>query len=195
MTATRCRIVASDPNAHLFEVSCTVTDPDRDGQAFRLPAWSPGSYLIREFARNLVAVRAECVGIEHHLRPAANATDMGGKPASNPAPQVWLGASFTPGPDLPPPARVPRRPGGERRPRRRGHDKRGWRLSRFCGSAGAPVQSSRRWRVDRDPRFSARRADALFGRARGYGKRYMLARLNDRAPPEAAARRAAWLGT
>ena len=100
MTATRYRIVTSDPKAQLFEVSCTVTDPDRDGQAFRLPAWSPGSYLIRQFARNLVAVRAECVGIEHHLRPAANATDMGGKPASNPAPQVWLGASFTPGPDL-----------------------------------------------------------------------------------------------
>jgi len=55
MTATRYRIVASDPNAHLFEVSCTVADPDPDGQAFRLPAWSPGSYLIREYARNFVS--------------------------------------------------------------------------------------------------------------------------------------------
>ena len=62
MTATRYRIAASDPTAHLFEVSCTVADPDPHGQAFRLPAWSPGSYLIREFARNFVSVRAECAG-------------------------------------------------------------------------------------------------------------------------------------
>ena len=32
------------------------------GQAFRLPAWTPGSYLIREFARHFVDVRAECAG-------------------------------------------------------------------------------------------------------------------------------------
>ena len=63
MTPTRYRIVASDPNAHLLEVSCTVADPDPGGQAFRLPAWSPGSYLIREFARHFVSVRAECEGI------------------------------------------------------------------------------------------------------------------------------------
>ena len=62
MTPTRYRIVASDPNAHLFEVRCTVADPDPAGQAFRLPAWSPGSYLIREFARHFVSVRAECDG-------------------------------------------------------------------------------------------------------------------------------------
>ena len=62
MTPTRYRIVASDPNAHLFEVRCTVADSDPAGQAFRLPAWSPGSYLIREFARHFVSVRAECDG-------------------------------------------------------------------------------------------------------------------------------------
>jgi predicted metalloprotease with PDZ domain len=62
MTPTRYRIVPSDPNAHLFEVRCTVADPDPAGQAFRLPAWSPGSYLIREFARHFVSVRAECDG-------------------------------------------------------------------------------------------------------------------------------------
>jgi predicted metalloprotease with PDZ domain len=62
MTPTRYRIVPSDPNAHLFEVSCTVADPDPGGQVFRLPAWSPGSYLIHEFARNFVSMRAECAG-------------------------------------------------------------------------------------------------------------------------------------
>ena len=71
MTPTRYRIVPSDPNAHLFEVSCTVPDPDPGGQAFRLPAWSPGSYLIREFARHFVSVRAECAGAPVTVRKTA----------------------------------------------------------------------------------------------------------------------------
>jgi predicted metalloprotease with PDZ domain len=59
---TRYRIVALDVRAHLFEVACTIDDPDRDGQRFRLPAWIPGSYLIREFARHFVDVRGSCDG-------------------------------------------------------------------------------------------------------------------------------------
>ena len=62
MGATRYRIIPLDPHAHLFEVRCTVADPDRGGQRFRLPTWIPGSYLIREFARHFVKVRAESGG-------------------------------------------------------------------------------------------------------------------------------------
>src|SRR5260221_10444990 len=58
MNPVRYRISASNPHAHLYEVACTVTDPDPNGQVFRLPAWIPGSYLIREFARHFVAVSA-----------------------------------------------------------------------------------------------------------------------------------------
>jgi predicted metalloprotease with PDZ domain len=58
----RYRVVVRDPHAHLFEVSCTVADPDPAGQRFRLPSWIPGSYLIREFARQFVRVRAEANG-------------------------------------------------------------------------------------------------------------------------------------
>ena len=54
----RYRILPLDPHAHLFEVSCTVASPAPEGQAFRLPAWVPGSYLIREFARHFVQVAA-----------------------------------------------------------------------------------------------------------------------------------------
>ena len=62
--ATRYRISPLDRHAHTFEVRCTVEDPDPDGQRFRLPAWIPGSYLIREFARHFVSVRAESSGTE-----------------------------------------------------------------------------------------------------------------------------------
>ena len=62
MTATHYQIRPLDPNAHLFEVRCTVEAPAPSGQRFRLPTWTPGSYLIREFARQLVDVRAEAAG-------------------------------------------------------------------------------------------------------------------------------------
>lgn len=52
-------IVPRAPEAHLFEVTCTLADPDPEGQHFALPAWIPGSYMIRDFARHVVAIRAE----------------------------------------------------------------------------------------------------------------------------------------
>src|SRR5512141_1967489 len=62
MQATHYQVAALDPNAHLFEVRCTIDDPDPQGQRFRLPTWIPGSYLIREYARHFVTVRAESAG-------------------------------------------------------------------------------------------------------------------------------------
>src|SRR5690242_2998995 len=60
MSPTRYRISPLDPNAHLFDVSVTVADPAPAGHKFTLPTWVPGSYLIREFARHFVQVRAQC---------------------------------------------------------------------------------------------------------------------------------------
>ena len=55
-------IIPSHPAAHLFQVTCTVSDPDPAGQQFSLPAWIPGSYMIREFARNIVQLHAVAAG-------------------------------------------------------------------------------------------------------------------------------------
>ncbi len=54
----RYAIRAADCAAHLFYVICRVERPDPDGQLFMLPAWIPGSYMIREFARNIVRISA-----------------------------------------------------------------------------------------------------------------------------------------
>ena len=62
MTAIDYTIRPSNPAAHLFAVSCTVRDPDPAGQRFALPAWIPGSYLIRDFARHIVAIDAQADG-------------------------------------------------------------------------------------------------------------------------------------
>ena len=59
---TRYRIAPLDVHAHLFDVRCTIDDPAPDGQRFVLPVWIPGSYLVREFARHFVEVRAEAAG-------------------------------------------------------------------------------------------------------------------------------------
>ncbi|VWB79516.1 peptidase M61 domain-containing protein [Burkholderia aenigmatica] len=54
----RYSIAPKDLAAHLFEVTVTVADPDPEGQRFSLPVWIPGSYLVREFARNIVTLGA-----------------------------------------------------------------------------------------------------------------------------------------
>ena len=48
--------------AHLFEVTLTIASPDPDGQVLALPAWIPGSYMIRDYARHVVSIRAEAGG-------------------------------------------------------------------------------------------------------------------------------------
>jgi len=54
----RYRITPVDPNAHLFEVALAIAHPDPRGQRLAMPAWTPGSYMIREFARNVVSIEA-----------------------------------------------------------------------------------------------------------------------------------------
>ena len=51
-----------NPAAHNYEVTVTVAEPDPAGQAFFIPAWVPGSYLVRDFARHVIEIRAESAG-------------------------------------------------------------------------------------------------------------------------------------
>src|ERR1700741_2707016 len=51
-------IVPKDLAGHVFQVTLQVAVPDPAGQRFMLPAWIPGSYMVREFARNIVTLRA-----------------------------------------------------------------------------------------------------------------------------------------
>src|SRR5262245_47700735 len=56
------RVRPSDPGAHRFDVVLTVPAPAAAGQRFTLPAWIPGSYLIRDFARNVLEIEAHAGG-------------------------------------------------------------------------------------------------------------------------------------
>ncbi|HTD06991.1 M61 family metallopeptidase [Undibacterium sp.] len=55
-------IIPRDLAGHLFQVTLQVAAPDPEGQCFALPAWIPGSYMVREFARHIVSIRAHCDG-------------------------------------------------------------------------------------------------------------------------------------
>lgn len=57
------KIVPLAPEAHLFQVQMTIQNPDPSGQVISLPAWIPGSYMIRDFARNIIALHAEAGGV------------------------------------------------------------------------------------------------------------------------------------
>jgi predicted metalloprotease with PDZ domain len=79
--AVQYTIVPIDLAGHLFNVTVTVASPAPEGQEFALPAWIPGSYMIREFARNIVRIRAESGGaavalskLDKHTWRAAQAT-------------------------------------------------------------------------------------------------------------------------
>lgn len=50
------------PQAHLFQIELTVPRPTPNGQLLTLPAWIPGSYMIRDFAKNIVKLDATCGG-------------------------------------------------------------------------------------------------------------------------------------
>lgn len=51
-------ICPANPQTHLFKVSLTITDPNPAGETVYLPVWTPGSYLVREFARLVYRVAA-----------------------------------------------------------------------------------------------------------------------------------------
>lgn len=61
-TAHQYSIRPKDLGAHLYEVQLTVAAPNPAGQVFAIPNWIPGSYMIRDYAKHVVAIRAESDG-------------------------------------------------------------------------------------------------------------------------------------
>lgn len=48
----------SDADAHLIDMHISMSAPDSSGQVLSLPNWIPGSYMIRDFSRNIVSISA-----------------------------------------------------------------------------------------------------------------------------------------
>jgi predicted metalloprotease with PDZ domain len=60
-SVTTYRLRIADPNGHHFEIVCDIDNPQTE-QRLSMPSWIPGSYLLREFARHVVEVKAESNG-------------------------------------------------------------------------------------------------------------------------------------
>jgi predicted metalloprotease with PDZ domain len=58
MTAIHYTVEAADLHAHQFRVTLTVAQPAAQ-QTVSLPVWIPGSYLVREFSKNLQNLSAK----------------------------------------------------------------------------------------------------------------------------------------
>ncbi|MCV2359808.1 PDZ domain-containing protein [Paucibacter sp. TC2R-5] len=61
MSAVRYLVELADPKTHVYSVTLTLDAPAAL-QRFSLPAWIPGSYLLREFARHLSGLTATQAG-------------------------------------------------------------------------------------------------------------------------------------
>ena len=46
------------PHTHIFNVSIEVDGHDGNQIDFKMPVWTPGSYLVREFAKNVITASA-----------------------------------------------------------------------------------------------------------------------------------------
>ncbi len=55
-------VVPHDLGGHRLRITLTIAEPDSKGQALSLPAWIPGSYLIRDFARQVETIEAHAGG-------------------------------------------------------------------------------------------------------------------------------------
>ena len=66
-------VEAADLHAHLFRITLTIAQPEVQQQV-SLPVWIPGSYLIREFSKNLQRLTARQQGrnVGVHQRDKAN---------------------------------------------------------------------------------------------------------------------------
>ena len=63
MAGPHYRIELADPAAHRYRVTLTLPSPAAE-QAFSLPVWIPGSYMVREFSKHLSALKAQQGGRE-----------------------------------------------------------------------------------------------------------------------------------
>jgi len=55
-------VLPARPEAHVFRITCRIAEPDPLGQRLSLPAWIPGSYMIRDFAKNVIRLFATAEG-------------------------------------------------------------------------------------------------------------------------------------
>jgi predicted metalloprotease with PDZ domain len=58
LPAIQYTVWPADLNSHHFHVKLHIANPDSNGQILQMPAWIPGSYLIRDFSKQIESIEA-----------------------------------------------------------------------------------------------------------------------------------------
>ena len=58
LPAIQYSVWPADLHGHRFAVKLRITNPDPNGQVLEMPAWIPGSYLIRDFSKQIESIEA-----------------------------------------------------------------------------------------------------------------------------------------
>jgi predicted metalloprotease with PDZ domain len=61
LPAIQYTVWPADLYGHRYRVKLHITNPDPAGQVLQLPAWIPGSYLIRDFSKHIESIEAFAV--------------------------------------------------------------------------------------------------------------------------------------
>jgi predicted metalloprotease with PDZ domain len=62
LPAIQYTIWPADLQGHRYRVKLHIAKPNPDGQILQMPAWIPGSYLIRDFSKHIEEIEAYSVG-------------------------------------------------------------------------------------------------------------------------------------
>jgi len=62
LPAIQYTVLPADLYGHRFHVKLHIANPDPAGQLLQMPAWIPGSYLIRDFSKQIEAIDAHSIG-------------------------------------------------------------------------------------------------------------------------------------
>ncbi len=58
LPAIQYTVWPEDLHGHRFRIKLHIANPDPDGQVLQMPAWIPGSYLIRDFSKQIESIEA-----------------------------------------------------------------------------------------------------------------------------------------
>ena len=67
LPAIQYTVWPADLHGHRYQVKVQIAKPDPDGQVLQMPAWIPGSYLIRDFSKQIESIEAYSVGSKKKL--------------------------------------------------------------------------------------------------------------------------------
>ena len=62
LPAIQYTVWPADLHGHHFRIKLHISNPDPNGQILQAPAWIPGSYLIRDFSKQIESIEAYSIG-------------------------------------------------------------------------------------------------------------------------------------